>query len=82
MLEKDGKRHKRADQAGLLDNYLSEAELAKELEVSPRTLRSWRAQGIGPAFVRVAKRIEYPREGVPVYLKSIETKPGRSRRRV
>lgn len=81
MLEKDGKRAKRADQPGLLDAYLSEAELAEELGVKPRTLRSWRAQNIGPAWLKIAKRVKYHRDGVPVFLRSIEIKPGRSRRR-
>jgi transposase-like protein len=81
MTEKDGVgRGKRARRPGLLDEYLSETELAKELGVKPRTLRKWRAQNIGPAYVKFAKRVKYHRDGVPVYLKSIEQKPGRNRR--
>jgi hypothetical protein len=67
-------------QPGVLDDYLNEAELAAELKISIRTLRAWRARGTGPAFVKVAKRVEYPRGGIPLYLKSLETKPSRNRR--
>jgi predicted DNA-binding transcriptional regulator AlpA len=31
-------------------------EAAKLLSLSPRTLRHFRAQGVGPAFVRIGKR--------------------------
>jgi hypothetical protein len=68
-------RHK---QPGVLDDYLDEDELAAQLGVSKRTLRGWRARGIGPAFVKYAKLIKYPQRGVPVWLGSLERK---SRRR-
>jgi hypothetical protein len=33
----------------LLGDWLTEPEAAAELEKTPRTLQSWRAQGKGPA---------------------------------
>jgi hypothetical protein len=69
-----------AGQPALLADYLTEPELAKQLRVSIRTLRNWRARQSGPPFVKVAKRVEYPRSGVPPWLASLEQKPGRARR--
>jgi hypothetical protein len=36
--------------AGLLDEYMSEAELAAELDKDVRTLQRWRQLRIGPPF--------------------------------
>jgi hypothetical protein len=36
--------------SGLLDGYVTEAELAAELDKDPRTLLRWRKLGIGPPF--------------------------------
>jgi hypothetical protein len=64
----------------LLENYSSEQETAKQLKQSVRTLRAWRQQGIGPAWLKIGRTIYYPVDGVAVWLKSIEQKPVRARR--
>lgn len=62
------------------DGYDDELTTAKELKVKPRTLRKWRAQGIGPPFVEVARRFYYPRAGRVAWLKAREQIPVRSER--
>ncbi len=40
----------------LLDDYLSDPELADELEVSPRTIQRWRRLGKAPPRTKVGKK--------------------------
>jgi hypothetical protein len=42
---------KPAKRAGLLDGYLSAAELALELDKDSRTLLRWRKLRVGPPFI-------------------------------
>jgi hypothetical protein len=65
--------------SGILDEYLTDAELAAELKNTTRTLASWRAQGIGPAWIRVGKKPLYPRAGIQVWLKTLERQSVRQR---
>jgi len=54
-------------------DFLSEAELAKQLKLTTRTLQIWRARGEGPAFARVGrKRIVYRIAAVRDWLESQE----------
>ena len=39
--------------------WLSPAETAEHIGVSPKTLESWRSRGAGPPFVRVGSRVRY-----------------------
>jgi len=39
-----------------MKQYLDEAAAAEMLNVSPRTLQRWRAEGGGPAFTRIGMR--------------------------
>lgn len=36
-----------------IDNLLNENQVAERLRISPATLRSWRARGIGPVYVKL-----------------------------
>jgi hypothetical protein len=38
---------------------LSEAQAAKKLGQSPRTLANWRSRSFGPPYLKIGKRIEY-----------------------
>jgi hypothetical protein len=64
----------------LLEGWSPEVEVAKQLRKTTRTLRAWRAQGIGPAWVAMGNTIIYRDAGIPAWLESQEQKPGRSRR--
>jgi hypothetical protein len=39
--------------------FLTEAETALALQVSPATLRTWRSRGTGPKFVKVGRLVRY-----------------------
>lgn len=43
---------------------LTEAELARHWRLSVRTLQRWREAGTGPDWIRVGRRILYPRVAV------------------
>lgn len=56
----------------LRGDYLTPAETAELVRVSPKTLANWRWQGIGPAFTKLTPgrsgRIRYHRSSVETYL--------------
>jgi DNA-binding transcriptional MerR regulator len=49
---------------------LSSADVAKVLDVSQRTLEFWRSAGIGPAYVKVGKRVRYRPADVEAYVEA------------
>jgi hypothetical protein len=63
---------------GALEGYDDEETTATELHVKPRTLRKWRAEGVGPPYVKVARQFYYSRAGRIAWLKSLEVHPPRS----
>ena len=44
--------------------WFSTREAAAYIRFSPRTLASWREDGKGPKYVKVAGRCRYPRSGL------------------
>lgn len=52
----------------LLENYLTPAQLADQLGVSPRTLSRWHAQRIGPVRMTMGRTILYHRDTVIEWL--------------
>ena len=51
--------------ANMDDELLTPVETATALRIpSPRTLERWRANGTGPAFVRVGRRVAYTRRAL------------------
>lgn len=63
----------------LLGDYWSEAELAKEINKSLRTVRKWREQKIGPPYAMLGKTPIYPKPGSRDWMKSLERQPVRKR---
>jgi hypothetical protein len=63
-----------------IPGYTPEAETADALNVSLRTLRKWRQEGLGPSYVKFGRQIHYSVEGRAAWLKAIETRPVRSER--
>jgi hypothetical protein len=61
-----------------IPGYMPEAETAAGLNVSVRTLRKWRQEGIGPSYVKFGRQIHYPLEGRAAWLRSLECKPVRA----
>jgi hypothetical protein len=64
-----------------IPGYTPETETAEELNVSVRTLRKWRQQGMGPPYVKFARQIHYPNEGRIAWLRRQEVEPVRLERR-
>jgi hypothetical protein len=55
---------------GLLDGYISEHDLAREISYEVRTLRKWRRDRQGPPFVLIGKSIYYPEDKFRQWLAS------------
>jgi predicted DNA-binding transcriptional regulator AlpA len=58
--------------APVLSEYLSDKELALELDISPRTLARWRRLREGPPLTRIGRKIAYRRAAVREWLSSRE----------
>jgi hypothetical protein len=54
--------------SSVLQDYLHETQAADELHQTVRTLRRWREERKGPAFVRVGRKIFYPRSAIAAWL--------------
>jgi hypothetical protein len=57
--------------------YIPEAEIAAELNMRPRTLRKWRAEGKGPPFIKIGRRVFYRDKSRDVWLRRQEVEPVR-----
>ena len=57
---------------GLLDDYLTPAECAAELDINPRTLERWHRLREGPPRTRLGRKIIYHRESLRRWLRSCE----------
>ena len=64
----------------VLAGYLTESDLAAQLNKSVRTLQSWRAQRRGPPWTQIGSTIVYSEDGTRAWLKTLEQQPVRSRR--
>lgn len=58
----------------VLGEWLTQAELAKELRVSVDTLRRWAGRRSGPPSIKLGMRVLYRRESVREWLRSREKK--------
>jgi predicted DNA-binding transcriptional regulator AlpA len=50
--------------AGILDDYMGEAECAKELGVAQITLARWRVERRGPPVTKIGRRVFYRRASI------------------
>ena len=58
-------------------DYLEPAELARELDVSERTIHRWHVMRIGPPRVTIGRTVLYRRESVRQWLESREESQSR-----
>lgn len=58
---------------------LTEAEAAARLGLKVATLRAWRHQGRGPAFVRLGRAIRYLASDIDEFLQANRQVPGSAR---
>jgi len=66
--------------AELLADYLSEGEVAEAIEKTTKTLRNWRAQRVGPPWVRLGRQVYYRKAAFGEWLRDCEQQPVRRRR--
>jgi hypothetical protein len=52
-------------------NCLLEDDFRLLASATQSTVEAWRKRGQGPAYIRLGKRVLYPREAVADYLKSL-----------
>ena len=62
------------NEQALLSEYLSQDEVARELNVSPRTLQRWRRIRTGPPVTIISRAPFYRRTSVQAWLLSREVK--------
>ena len=65
---------------GLLDDWMSRADLAGELGISVDTLGRWETRRIGPPCIRLGRRVFYRKGGVKDWLREQEPTRGRGGR--
>jgi hypothetical protein len=63
------------DSSAILNDYFTEVECARELEMAPITLAIWRMQKKGPPVTRIGRRILYRKSSVRAWLQSQERPP-------
>ncbi len=65
----------KSTQGGLLHDFLTEDELAKELAVAKKTLHRWNKEGRGPKRTKIGRRVVYRRGSVREWLAGCEGDP-------
>jgi hypothetical protein len=64
----------------ILEDYITEAELAAETDKTVRMLQKWRQLRVGPPWTKFGKQVIYRRAAVNDWLRSLEQQPVRNRR--
>lgn len=67
---------------GITEDLILEQDLASELNRDARTLQRWRAQRMGPPFIRIGRQIFYRREAVREWFLSLEQTQPRAAKKV
>src|ERR1700674_3398220 len=70
------------DTPKILDGYLSESQLAGELNKNIRTLKRWHELRVGPARTFIGRAIFYRRDSVLAWLAGKEQRKTRTSKRV
>ena len=64
----------------LLDGWLSEADTAKAIGVSVRTLRNWRRRRVGPPYAFFGRAVKYNGRALGEHYEAAQIMPVRSRK--
>jgi hypothetical protein len=65
----------------ILAGYLSQDELAAQLNIAVSTLERWRSEGFGPAYTRASRKPLYSIADVQQWLRDRKQKPPREKHR-
>jgi hypothetical protein len=57
------------------DELIADINLAAELQQKVNTLTSWRNRGVGPAYVKIGRRVFYRRSDVSAWLAAQRREP-------
>lgn len=60
-----------------MNTYFTPAELAKRWHIHIVTLSNWRAQGRGPAYVKLGSKVLYPVDVIEAYEQAGARQPGK-----
>jgi predicted DNA-binding transcriptional regulator AlpA len=63
------------------DALLTDADLARRLQVDQRTLARWRALGTGPKYVRLGRTVRYAVEDLQAWLDECQARSLEEERR-
>ena len=66
-------------ESAVLDGFLTESQLAKQLGRTRRTLLRWHVNRIGPPRIQLGRLILYSAKSVRVWIQSQERGPRRGR---
>jgi predicted site-specific integrase-resolvase len=58
-----------------IEGYTPERQTAERLGFALRTMRKWRHNGVGPAYVKFGRQIHYRDEAIAAWLKRCEVNP-------
>ena len=72
--------HQPAEELAERNQPLTETEAAARLGLKVATLRAWRNQGRGPAYLRLGRAIRYLTTDIDEFLQSNRQVPERSQR--
>jgi predicted DNA-binding transcriptional regulator AlpA len=61
--------------SSVLENFVREEALARELKISRKTLGRWRKSGRGPRPAKIGRDIFYRRSAIEEWLLACESKP-------
>jgi hypothetical protein len=60
-----------------MPELLNTTEAARRLRLAPQTLNRWRQEGIGPAYVRVGRKVMYQADQLTAWLTAHRETRGR-----
>jgi hypothetical protein len=60
--------------SSVLDNFVPEPALARQIKRSKKTLARWRKAGLGPAPTKIGRDIFYSRSAIATWLIECESK--------
>jgi hypothetical protein len=66
-----------SNSVGAKVRYLNDVEAAKIADLSPQTLRNWRLQGRGPAYVKLGRAVRYSLNDLISWLEGRRVNPCR-----
>lgn len=58
-----------------MEPLLTEKEVSNRLRLAEQTLRNWRFNGTGPAYIKLGRAVRYRQEDIESYAKEATVRP-------